>query len=118
MGDRVGVRRVTGEIDTGVHRLQLHLDADLLERLLHDGLGFLAHRVHRGLIDDLHAPALFGPEAIAATLPPGLVKPLRSLLEAELPARIRRPEACRAIDKVTRRLTGGAIELLGDDAPI
>ena len=71
-----------------------------------------------GLIDDLHAPAIFDPNAIAATFPAGLVEPLRGFLEVELPARVGRLEAFGTIDEVTRRLTCGAVELLGDDAAI
>src|SRR5262245_21373666 len=118
MGKGIGISRVTREINAGVHCLQLHLDADLLERLLDDSLRLLPHWVHRRLIHDFHAAAILDAEAIATPFPPGLVKPLHRFLKAQFPLRVGRLEALGASDEITCGLTRGAIELLDDGAPI
>jgi hypothetical protein len=67
----VGVRigNVGREEHRSRHRLQFHVDAGLLRRLLDDLLRLLARLVDRGLIDELQLLAVLGPYAIGALLP-------------------------------------------------
>src|SRR5262249_20352024 len=72
MGVGLWVFRITGEQHARVDRLQLHLDPDPLQRLLHNGLRLLVTKVGGGLEDDPHATALLDAHAVVPPLPPHL----------------------------------------------
>src|SRR4029453_5749749 len=90
------------------------VDADPSRRLLHDRLRLLARRVDRGLEEHAQALAVLGPDAVGAALPAAVVEDRRGLLEAELPARVSRPELRRRVQIVRRRLGEAAVDLLLD----
>src|SRR6185295_6706508 len=81
---RVEVGRVRGEEHRGHYRLDLDLDARLGRRLLDDGLGLLAGRVDRGLIDHLELLAVLGPDPVGPLLPARRLQDLAGLLHVEL----------------------------------
>jgi hypothetical protein len=118
MGASIGVSRVAREIDSRIYRLELNLHPDLLQGFLHDDLRLLADGVHGCLAEDLHAPPILDPAAVAAASPAGLIKPLRRLLKVELPTGIGRLKRRRTIQDVTGDLTSITVEVLDNGAPI
>ena len=100
-------------------RLQLHLDAGLGRRLLDDGLGLLARRVDRGLVDHLEPLAVLGADAVGAPLPARRVEDLVGLVDVELPlACSSSGTATGAFRKLAVAWPGAAVDLLLDRAAV
>ena len=79
--------------------------------LLDNSLSLLPDRIDRGLVDDLQALAVFDPHTITAPLPSSLIQERCGLFRIKLPGGVRRYEARRGHEEITRRLAGWPIKL-------
>src|SRR5215469_13117444 len=87
---RIHVAWIRREVHGADHRLQLAFDAGPDACLLDDRLHLLSNRLIHGLKQDFQSDATLRADAIRTALPPGSIEDRVRLVDAELPAGIRR----------------------------
>ena len=116
--ERVRVVRFAEE-DARVDVLDLHLDAGLLEGLLHHLLFLLAHRIDGRADHHMHPHAILGADAVRTLLPARVIEQLVRLRHIEAAFGVLRDRLRRhARQDIAGRHGGLAVEVLGDALPV
>jgi hypothetical protein len=78
----------------------------------------LARRIDRGLKDELQLLTFFGTDTARPARPASLVQQLVRLVDTELPLRVLRNKALRAVDEITGRDSGAPIDMRLNRGPV
>src|SRR4029077_1322031 len=103
---------IGGEVDRPGDRLQLHLDARLLTRVLHDGLVFLARCVDRRLVYEIKPLTILRADAIGPALPTCRVEHPIRFVDIELPRCVLGAEAFGAVKEIAGSNTGASVNVV------